>query len=205
MRVGILGGTFSPPHHGHVICAEEAREQLDLDEVRMMPVGVPPHRIIEDDEHVSDEHRLAMCKLAVIGQPGLSVSTVEMEREGTSYTVDTLEALVQKERDSEFTLIIGADQAMAFGNWREPERIGELASIAVATRVDHNRDEAIAEVIRATGGGDPARGKEPLPFEMPRIDISSTLIRDRVYRGATIAHLVPAGIPELIEEAGLYR
>lgn len=199
MRVGILGGTFNPPHHGHLICAQEARIQLDLDEVRLMPVGDPPHRSLEGDEDAGDANRLAMTKLAVIGQPGLAVTTIELEREGTSYTADTLAELVDQEPDNEFTLIIGADQAMSFGNWRDPEKIGDLADIAVATRVDHNRDEALAEVMRATGG------KEPIPFEMPRVDISSTLIRDRVYRGVTVAHLVPAGVPELIEEAGLYR
>jgi nicotinate-nucleotide adenylyltransferase len=199
MRVGILGGTFSPIHHGHVICAQEARVQLELDAVRIMPVGTPPHRQLETDEDPGDKHRLSMVRLAVIGQPGLEVSTAELEREGTSYTVDTLAELVDQEPDAQFTLIIGADQAMSFGNWREPERIAEMADIAVATRVDHNRDEAIAEVIRATGG------KEPIAFAMPRIDISSTFIRERIYRGHTVAHLVPAGIPELIEEAQLYR
>lgn len=199
MRVGILGGTFNPPHHGHLICAQEARIQLDLDEVRLMPVGDPPHRKLEGDENVDGHTRHAMAKLAVIGQPGLAVSSAELDREGTSYTVDTLAGLAHQEPDTQFTLIIGADQAMSFGNWREPERIGELADIAVATRVDHNREEALAEVLRATGG------KEPVQFEMPQIDISSTLIRDRVYRDATVAHLVPAGVPELIEEAGLYR
>jgi nicotinate-nucleotide adenylyltransferase len=199
MRVGILGGTFSPPHHGHLICAQEARIQLDLDVVWLIPVGDPPHRRLEGDEAVSKEHRLAMTKLAVIGQPGLEVSTIELDRDGTSYTVDTLAELNEQEPDAQLTLIIGADQAMSFGNWREPERIAELADIAVATRVDHDRQQAVAEVIRATGG------KEPLEFAMPRVDISSTLIRDRVYSGATVAHFVPAGVPELIEEAGLYR
>jgi nicotinate-nucleotide adenylyltransferase len=199
MRVGILGGSFSPPHLGHVICAQEARIQLDLDVVRMMPVGVPSHRSFENEEDPGNDHRLSMCRLAVIGQPGLEVSAVELEREGTSYTVDTLEELKAQEPSSEFVLIIGADQAMSFGNWRDPERIAELAEIAVATRVDHNRTEAIEEVRRATGG------KEALEFAMPRVDISSTLIRERAYSGVTVAHLVPAGIPELIEEAGLYR
>jgi nicotinate-nucleotide adenylyltransferase len=199
MRVGILGGTFSPPHHGHVIAAQEARLQLDLDLVRLIPVGTPPHRELDADADPGDDLRLSMTKLAVIGQPGLEVSTIELEREGTSYSVDTLEALVDQEPDTQFVLIIGADQAMSLGNWREPERIGQLAEIAVATRVDHNREEAFAEVVRATDG------KEPLLIEMPRIDISSTMIRDRVYSGATVAHLVPAGIPELIQEAGLYR
>ncbi|MGH2959115.1 MAG: nicotinate-nucleotide adenylyltransferase [Solirubrobacterales bacterium] len=199
MRVGILGGTFSPIHHGHVICAQEARLQLELDAVRIMPVGTPPHRQLETDEDPGDKHRLSMVRLAVIGQPGLEISTAELEREGTSYTIDTLTELVDQEPDTQFTLIIGADQAMSFGNWRDPEKIAELADIAVATRVDHNRDEAVQEVIRATGG------KEPKAFAMPRVDISSTFIRERIYRGATVAHLVPAGIPELIEEAQLYR
>ncbi|MFT4049153.1 MAG: nicotinate-nucleotide adenylyltransferase [Solirubrobacterales bacterium] len=199
MRVGIFGGSFNPPHHGHLICAQEARIQLDLDEVRLVPVGTPPHRSIEGGEQVSDDLRLAMTKLAVIGQPGLAVSGLELEREGPSYTVDTLAALKDQEPETQFTLIIGADQAMSFGNWHEPERIGQLADIAVAMRADLNREEATAEIIRATGG------KEPLPFEMPRVDISSTLIRDRVNYGATVAHFVPAGVPELIEEEGLYR
>ncbi|MBJ7457801.1 MAG: nicotinate (nicotinamide) nucleotide adenylyltransferase [Thermoleophilaceae bacterium] len=199
MRVGILGGTFSPVHHGHVICAQEARLQLELDVVRLMPVGTPPHRHLQAGEDPGDQHRLSMLRLALIGQPGLELATTELERAGTSYTVDTLTELVDQEPQAQFTLIIGADQAMSFGNWCDPERIGQLAEIAVAARVDHNRDEAIAEVIRATGG------KEPVLFEMPRVDISSTFIRDRIYGGTTVAHLVPAGIPELIEEAGLYR
>lgn len=199
MRVGILGGTFNPPHHGHLICAQEARIQLELDEVRLVPLHTPAHRSLEGDEDVSPDQRLAMTKLSIIGQPGLAVSTLELDRGGTSWTVDTLAELADNERDNQFTLIIGADQAMSFGNWREPERIAQLAEIAVATRVDHNREEAIAEIVRATGG------KEPLPFEMPRVDISSTLIRDRIYNGATVAHFVPAGVPEMIEEANLYR
>lgn len=195
MRCGIFGGTFNPPHHGHVICAQEARIQLDLDEVRLLPVGRPVHR---DAPDVDAQTRAAMTRLAVIGQPGLDVSTIELEGEGPSYTVDTLEALTAKEQGNDFTLIIGADQAMGFGNWREPKRIGELAQIAIAARVDHDQDEAVAEVIRAT------EGKQPVVFDMPRIDLSSSAIRDRVYRGRTVAHMVPAGIPELIEERGLY-
>ncbi|MBI4897291.1 MAG: nicotinate (nicotinamide) nucleotide adenylyltransferase [Actinobacteria bacterium] len=198
MRLGILGGTFNPPHHGHVICAQEARIQLDLEEVRLMPVGEPPHRTIDPANDPGAEARVAMCRLAVIGQPGLGVSTVEIDRPGPSYTVDTLEALAASESDTQLTLVIGADQAMSFGNWRQPERIGELAEIAVAARVDHDRDEAVAEVARATG-------VEPRIFDMPRIDISSSFIRDRVYRGRTVAHFVPAGVAELIEGKGCYR
>jgi len=198
MRIGLLGGTFSPPHHGHVICAQEARIQLELDAVWLIPVSDPPHRDIESESDPGDETRVNMCRLAILGQPGLEVSTLEIERGGTSYTVDTLEQLVKQHPDTDFTLIIGADQAMSLGNWRNPERIGELAEIAVATRVDHDREQAIGEVKRATAG------KEPEPIEMPRVDISSSLIRERIAGGATVAHLVPAGIAELIEEKELY-
>ncbi|MGB0872650.1 MAG: nicotinate-nucleotide adenylyltransferase [Solirubrobacterales bacterium] len=198
MRIGLLGGTFSPPHHGHVICAQEARIQLELDVVWMLPVGDPPHRTLDPSDHPPAELRLSMCRLAVIGQPGLDVCSVELDRAGTSYTVDTLDELVKKDSDNEFTLIVGADQAMAFGNWREPDRIGQLAEVAVAARVDHDRDQAMFEVIRATGG------KQPRSIEMPRIDISSSLIRERIYGGNTVSHLVPAGIAEMIEEQKLY-
>jgi len=201
MRIGLLGGTFNPPHHGHVICAQESRIQLDLDAVWLVPSATPPHR--EADPSVSDELRVNMCRLAVLGQPGLEVCTAEIDRGGTSYTVDTLESLAAEKPDGgdatdDYTLIIGADQAMSFGNWRDPERIGQLSRIAVVSRVDHDRAEAIAEVERAAG-------VEPVDVDMPRIDISSSLIRERAVSGETVAHLVPAGVAELIEEKGLYR
>jgi nicotinate-nucleotide adenylyltransferase len=198
-RVGILGGTFSPPHHGHLICAQEARIQLGLDLVRLVPVGDPPHRDIDQEADPGDERRLQMVKLATEIQPGIEVSSAELDREGLSYTVDTLKAFCAAEPDTDFTLIVGADQAMAFGTWREPEEIGRLATIAVAARVDHNRDEAVTEVERATSGQTPAQ------FEMPRVDISSTFIRHRAYQGQSVAHLVPPAVAELIEREGLYR
>lgn len=198
-RIGILGGTFSPPHHGHIICAQEARLQLDLDVVRLVPVGIPSHKNVRDGDDPGGSSRLEMTRLAIEGQDSLEVSTAELDREGVSYSVDTLEQFKAAEPDAEFTLIIGADQAMSFGNWREPERIGSLAAIAVAARVDHNRTEAVEEVRRATGG------VEPLIFEMPRVDISSTFIRDRSYNGDSVAHLVPVGVAKLIAESGVYR
>jgi nicotinate-nucleotide adenylyltransferase len=198
-RVGILGGTFSPPHHGHIICAQEARIQLELDAVRLVPVGSPPHRDLAAEANPGSDRRLELTGLAIEGQPGLELSPAELEREGTSFTVDTLAAFAEQEPATDFTLIVGTDQAMAFGNWREPERIGQLAEIAIATRVEHNRAEAVAEVERATGG------KQPAHFEMPRIDISSTFIRHRIHHGETIAHLVPAAVAGRIGQEGLYR
>jgi nicotinate-nucleotide adenylyltransferase len=198
MRIGLLGGTFNPPHHGHLICAEEARIQLDLDEVRLIPAGDPPHRDLDPDQDADPQQQLQMCRLAVAGQTALGVSSVEIDRPGPSFTVDTLEQLAKDEPDNELVLIIGADQATSFGNWREPERIAELARIAVAARVDFDIDEALAEVERATG-------LKPVSFDMPRIDISSSLIRDRVHRGRVISHVVPLRVAEYVAEQGLYR
>ncbi|MBK5231063.1 MAG: nicotinate (nicotinamide) nucleotide adenylyltransferase [Thermoleophilia bacterium] len=198
MRIGLLGGTFNPPHHGHLICAEEARIQLDLDEVLLIPAGDPPHRDLDPEQDADPRQQLQMCRLAVAGQTALGVSSVEIDRPGPSFTVDTLEQLAKDEPDNELVLIIGADQAASFGNWREPERIAELARIAVAARVDYDIDDALAEVERATG-------LKPVSFDMPRIDISSSLIRDRVHRGRVISHVVPPRVAEYVAEQGLYR
>ncbi|MFY9265361.1 MAG: nicotinate-nucleotide adenylyltransferase [Solirubrobacterales bacterium] len=199
MRVGLLGGTFDPPHHGHVICAQEARIQLGLDEVRLMPVGRPPHRAIEVRDDAGAQTRVSMCRLAVIGQPGLAVETAEINREGPSFTVDTLEQLAADSPEHALTLIVGADQALAFGDWRSPKRIGQLAEIAVAARGGEDYAAALDAVCRATGGS------QPIGFEMPRVDISSSMVRERVHRQQTVAHLVPAGIAELIQEQGLFQ
>lgn len=195
MRIGIYGGTFNPPHIGHVVLAQEARLQLGLDEVLLVPVGRPAHRAIESDPGA--EARANMCRLATLGQPGLAVSTAEIDRDGPSYTVDTLETLTVEATDSRLTLIVGSDQALSFGEWREPDRIGQLAEIAVAGREGDNRDAVLSAVSESTG-------REAQWVEMPRIDVSSTMIRERVAAGQTVAHLVPAGVAELIEQRGLY-
>lgn len=197
-RIGIFGGAFNPPHHGHLICAQEARIQLDLDEVRIVPFGDPPHRRLSEEPGRRGEHRLAMTRLALKHQPGLEASTIEIDREGPSYTVDTLTALTDQEPGARLTLIIGSDAAAALGTWRDPEQIGRLAQIAVATRAGHDWSEVTAEVERATGA--PALG-----FTMPRVDISSTQIRAHVRAGQSVAHFVPADVAGYIEQEGLYR
>ncbi len=195
MRIGLLGGAFNPPHIGHVICAQEARLQLDLDVVNLMPVCVPPHRELDDDPGAAV--RLELCRAAIVGHDGLGVLAAEVERGGASFTVETLEALSQSQPRNEFTLVIGADQALAFGNWRDPERIGRLARIAVAARADADRDAALAEVERASEA-------EAVLVNMPRIDVSSSLIRDRIADGMACDHLLPGGVARAIRERGLY-
>lgn len=190
---------FNPPHLGHIICAQEARLQLDLDVVMLVPTGDPPHREQDLDALPPRESRLQMTELAVRGQPGLEVSAIELDRDGPSFTVDTLETLSAADPDAELTLILGADQAATFGEWREPARVARLAQVAVATRAGHDWAAATAAVEQASGG------RAPLGFEMPAIGLSSTLVREHVRHGQTVAHYVPAGVGELIEQQGLYR
>ncbi|MBI5310160.1 MAG: nicotinate (nicotinamide) nucleotide adenylyltransferase [Actinobacteria bacterium] len=198
MRIGLLGGTFNPPHHGHLICAQEARIQLDLQRVLLVPAAHPAHRDLDPEQDASPAQRLQMCRLAVVGQTDLDVTEVEIDRAETSYTVDTLEQLTADSPGDEFTLIVGADQALSFGNWRRPERIAELATVAVAARVEHDVAEALAEVERASR-------KPAISFDMPRIDLSASLIRDRVYRGRSVTHVMPPAVAQYIEQEGLYR
>ena len=195
MQVGILGGAFNPPHLGHVICAQEARIQLELDTVNLMPVASPPHRQLSDDP--GSQIRLQLCQMVASEHSGLDVLDLEIVRGGLSYTFETLQILTQQQPNDQFTLIIGADQALTFGNWREPALIGELANIAVAVRADADRTAALEEVKRATG-------KEATLVDMPRIDISSSLIRERISEGYEVDHLVAAPVAQLIREQGMY-
>ncbi len=195
-RVGILGGAFNPPHLGHLVCAQEAQVQLELDRVVLVPVGEAPHRTIDNDP--GPETRLEMTELAVDGDPNLSVSRIEVDRPGRSYTVDTLAALRERSPDDELTLILGGDQAAALPDWHEPERVLELAQVAAVARVDWAREKIVRSVAGLTGA-------ERLTFvHMPLIEISSSDLRDRAARGVPIRHLVPERVAEYIAEHGLY-
>jgi nicotinate-nucleotide adenylyltransferase len=195
VRVGVFGGMFNPPHVGHLVFAQEGRVQLDLDEVWLMPTGTPSHKEVADP---GADVRLELCRRAIEGQPGLVASDVEVNRRGASYTVDTLRELTVSSPNHEFTLIVGADQALSLGEWREPHEIGGLATIAVADRGDSSRDDVQAEVVKACD-------TDPLFVDMPRVDVSSTLVRERLAAGETIRHLVPRGVAEMVEQEGLYR
>ena len=122
MRIGILGGTFNPPHLGHLICAQEAYLQLGLDRVTLIPARIPPHKPVEDEPGA--EHRLELCRLAIRGdEDRFQVSDLEIRREGPSYTVDTLEELHSSAPDHELFLIVGGDIAAGLPGWHEPERV----------------------------------------------------------------------------------
>ena len=198
-RIGILGGTFNPPHVGHLICAQEALSELSLDRVLLMPVHTPPHKADAADPGL--EHRVELCRRATAGAAHLEVSRVEADRPGPSYTVDTLRALSDGAHpEDELTFIVGGDQAHGFPEWREPEAILELAELAVAGRAGVDR-AAIAERLSSLRGA----AERVRFFAMPRIDVSSSLIRERIAAGCPVRWLVPDGVVAYIEEAGLYR
>jgi nicotinate-nucleotide adenylyltransferase len=196
VRLGILGGTFNPPHLAHLVCAQEAYLQLELDRVLFVPARMPPHKEVEDDPGV--EHRVELCRRAVAGDERMEVSVVEAERPGTSYTVDTLQELKRRSPDTELYLILGGDVAAGLPEWREPERILSLSRVAVAERAGTSRS-AVAEALGALGGGDSATF-----FAMPTIDVASTMIRARVRAGQAIRYLVPDAVARYIGEHGLY-
>ena len=197
-RVGILGGTFNPPHIGHLLCAEEALAQLELDEVLLMPVAAPPHKQITCDPGV--DHRVAMCRLAAGGEPGLSVSLAEVQRGGPSYTVDTLRDLHARSPGSELTFIVGGDMARSLPAWRQPETVLDLAVLAVAEREGVRRRDIAESLAGVRGAAERVRF-----FDMPRVDVSSSLIRHRVAAGRSIRHLVPAAVAAYIADHSLYR
>jgi nicotinate-nucleotide adenylyltransferase len=196
VRLGILGGTFNPPHLGHLVCAQEAYIHLRLHRVMLIPACIPPHKPVEDEPGV--EHRLELCRLAVDGDDRFAVSDVEVIRTGSSYTVDTLEELTSRAPDSDLFLILGGDIAAGLREWRDPERVLSLATLAVADRPGTSRasiDEALSEL----SGGERAEF-----FPMPTIEISSTTIRERVRAGQPIKYIVPDPVAVYIGEHGLY-
>src|SRR5690349_13289701 len=195
--VGILGGTFNPPHIGHLVCAQEARSQLGLERVVLMPVHTPPHKAALDDP--GPEARLALCQAAVAGDDELEVSALEIERGGPSYTVDTLRALHGSREGDDLTFIVGGDMASSLPSWREPGAVLELARVAVAEREEHRRHE-IAERVGELRGA----AERIVFFTMPRLDISSSDIRRRIAEGRPIRWLMPAEVCDEIERRGLY-
>ncbi|MGH2893767.1 MAG: nicotinate-nucleotide adenylyltransferase [Solirubrobacteraceae bacterium] len=196
MRIGILGGTFNPPHLGHLVAAQEAYRELDLDQVMLIPAGTPPHKPVDDEP--GSEHRLELCRLAVGHDERFTVSDLELRRDGPSFTVDTLEALRSQSPSDELFLILGGDIAAGLPKWHEPERVLELATVAIAKRRGTAK-AAVQDALAQLEGGERARF-----FQMPPIGISSTMVRRRVRAGQPIRYFVPDGVMHYIETRGLY-
>lgn len=196
MRLGIYGGVFNPPHHGHLVAAQEAFSQLELDVVVWVPLGDAPHRVIENDPGA--DARFEMVEMTIACDERFSISRIELDREGPSYTVDTLRELHERSPEDELFLILGGDQALALPSWHEPEAVLDLATLAVFGRGSSTRN-----AIQITIGR--MRGAERVRFlEMPRIDISSTLVRRRAAAGKPIRYLVPDKVANFIGAQSLY-
>jgi nicotinate-nucleotide adenylyltransferase len=197
-RLGLLGGTFNPPHVGHLVCAQEAHVALGLDRVILVPVHAPPHKAAEADPGV--EHRIAMCRAAVAADPRFDVSRLEADRPGPSYTVDTLRTLHAETPEDELIFIVGGDQAQTLPGWREPAAVLALAELAVAEREGVRRADVLERLADLPG----AAGRVHF-FDMPRIDVSSSLVRRRAAAGQPIRYLVPDPVAAYVAREGLYR
>ncbi len=195
--IGVLGSAFNPPHLGHLALAQEALWQLGLDEVILVPTGQAPHKPIADDP--GRETRMEMTRLAAIEDDRFSVSALEVEREGPSYTYETLEALAEERADRELVFVMGADAAVGLESWRRPERVVELASLAVARRQGVS-DAEVSAVMRSLGCESRAT-----MLAMPQFGVSSSAVRGRARQGRPLRYLVPQTVAEYIEEKGIYR
>jgi nicotinate-nucleotide adenylyltransferase len=210
-RLGILGGTFNPPHRGHLALACHAREQLGLERVLLMPACASPGKPPEDEPNPArPEQRLEMCRLAAAVE-GLCACALEIERGGPSYTVDTLRDLHAAHPDTELTLILGADVARTLPSWHEALRLPGLARLAIAQRADSETDGVLDELERLGWAAVPrsldrhSAGGPVGILNMPTIDVSSSLVRERVRRGLPIEELVGPAVAAYIAAHRLYR
>jgi nicotinate-nucleotide adenylyltransferase len=194
-RLGVMGGTFDPIHYGHLVTAEEALVQFALDEVVFVPTGKP---WMKEGRDVSPaEDRYLMTVIATASNPRFRVSRVEVEREGPTYTVETLRALGAENPDAELYFITGADATLEILEWKDSDEVLSLAHFIAATRpgYDLTRFEASAQ----------ARNANVREMNIPALAISSTDVRRRVREGRPIRYLVPEGVKSYVEKAGLYR
>lgn len=195
-RIGVFGGTFDPPHIGHLVLAADLRHALRLDRVLFVPAGRPPHK----PEPISDDDdRLAMVRLAIAGDPAFAVSTVDVDRGGPSYSADLLAILREESPDATLVFLMGEDSLRDFPSWHRPGAIATLAELGVATRPGVRVD--LEAVVRAV----PEAAGRVVLVPTPSIGVSSRHLRRRVASGSPIAYQVPAAVERYIREHGLYR
>ena len=203
MRLGVMGGTFDPIHHGHLVTAEEARCQFELDEVLFVPSARPPHKTGLCSS--SAEDRLRMVELAVEGNGFLTVSTIEVERQGLSYTVDTLRELHGiYGRDALIFFVTGADAILEILTWKDPEVVLAECTFIAATRPGYPLKRLEESLPERDGRGEPAIDNVRV-MEIPALAISSTDIRGRAGSGRPFRYMVPEKVWEYILERGLYE
>lgn len=198
MRLGIYGGTFDPVHYGHLLAAEQCREQCALDELWFVPAASPPHKT--NHEISPGEDRAEMLEVAIAGHPQFRVDRRELERAGPSYTVDTLSSIHADQPADELFLLLGADSVTDFETWREPVKILQLATLIAV-----NRGRAAPDLSGFQRRFGRTGAQRLLSVEMPGVDVSATDIRRRVREGRSIRFMVPRGVEAYISEHGLYQ
>lgn len=188
-RIGVMGGTFDPIHHGHLVAASEVAQWFDLDEVVFVPTGEPWHKA----DVSPSEHRYLMTVIATASNPRFTVSRVDIDREGTTYTIDTLRDLKAQRPDAELFFITGADAIAQILSWRDHDELWDLAHFVAVSRPGH--------VLNTDG----LPSDDVSQLEIPALAISSTDCRDRVQRGHPVWYLVPDGVVQYIAKHHLYR
>jgi nicotinate-nucleotide adenylyltransferase len=212
VRIAIFGGTFDPPHVGHLLAASDAYDALALDRLFFVPNAAQP---LKESHHASAQHRLAMVRALVGDDPRFEVDSIEMERPGLSFTIDTVSAYATRYPDAERFLLVGADVLATFAQWREPEKVRELAEMVVLQRgeggVSIGGSQVAARQMRQAAARSSRESvaiaalRPPRFLETRRIDVSSTEIRERVRTGKSIHGFVPDAVAAYISAATLYR
>jgi nicotinate-nucleotide adenylyltransferase len=196
MNIGIFGGTFDPPHIGHLVIADQALTQLKLDQVWFMPVGQPPHKA---GNHISTvEHRVAMVQLAIADHPGFQLSLVDVERPAPHYSVTAIELLESQHPQHDWCFIMGADSLEDLPHWHQPRRLIELATLAVAGRPGARPDTTELE------HDIPGLCARVQWVNAPLVDLSSTELRRLAREGASLRYLVPQSVEAYVVEHALY-
>ena len=191
MRLGVMGGTFDPIHHGHLVAASEAAALLDLDEVVFVPTGQPYRK--DEDEVSPPEHRYLMTVIATASNPRFTVSRVDVDRDGPTYTYDTLVDLHEQRPDDDLFFITGADALAQILSWKDAEKMFDLAHFVGVTRPGHVLSDDGLPEDRVT------------LLNVPAMAISSTDCRDRTQRGEPVWYLVPDGVVQYIGKYRLYK
>jgi nicotinate-nucleotide adenylyltransferase len=194
LRLGVFGGTFDPPHQGHLALAEWARAELGLDRVLFVPAGEPPHKRRRGLSPAA--HRVAMTRLAVRGNPAFEVSTLEARRRGPSWTADTVRALAAAHPRARLHLLMGADMFATFATWREPGEIARLAVLVVALRPGARVPRRVPAAVRG--------GRGVVWLGNPGLEVSSSALRERARRGRSLRYLVPDAVGRYLERHRLY-
>lgn len=198
-RLGIMGGTFDPIHYGHLVAAETARTEFGLDNVLFIPTGMPPHKV---NRPITDSNlRYRMVEMSIKNNSYFKVSRMEIDREGPTYTIDTLRILHSLFPDQELYFITGTDALKELLTWRESEEIIKLAKIIGASRPGYDASEFLAKIYKKY----PATRNSIAQLEVPALAISSTDIRSRVRKGKSIRYLLPEEVRLLIEKNNLYK